>query len=131
MVVQGPLDFNLLLGHDYVYAMKAVVSTLFRVMHFPHDGKIVTIDQLSFVKADHHMTPSHQNSLNVPHVLVVPSPSSWLLPIIGKMGGMALAFGHHTRVYSLAYVRCNPPTSRHHVGLELLVSIVLFLCQAR
>ena len=25
MVVQGPLDFNLLLGHDYVYAMKAVV----------------------------------------------------------------------------------------------------------
>ena len=29
MVVQGPLDFNLLLGRDYVYAMKAVVSTLF------------------------------------------------------------------------------------------------------
>ena len=24
MVVQGPLDFNLLLGHDYDYAMKAV-----------------------------------------------------------------------------------------------------------
>ena len=44
MVVQGPLDFNLLLGRDYVYAMKAIVSTLFRVMHFPHDGKIVTID---------------------------------------------------------------------------------------
>ena len=44
MVVQGPLDFNMLLGHDYVYAMKAVVSTLFRVMHFPHDGNIVTID---------------------------------------------------------------------------------------
>ena len=29
MVVQGPLDFNLLLGCNYVYAMKAVVSTLF------------------------------------------------------------------------------------------------------
>ena len=29
MVVQGPLDLNLLLGHDYVYAMKAVdVHTL-------------------------------------------------------------------------------------------------------
>ena len=49
IVVQGPLDFNLLLRHDYVYAMKAVVSTLFIVMHFPHDGKIVIIDQLSFV----------------------------------------------------------------------------------
>ena len=37
MVVQGPLDFNLLLGHDYVYAMKAVVSTLFKVVYFPQD----------------------------------------------------------------------------------------------
>ena len=76
MVVQGPLDFNLLLGHDYFYAMKAVVSTLFRLMHFPHDGKIVTIDQLSFVKPDNLMTPSHQTSLNVLHVLVALSPSS-------------------------------------------------------
>ena len=38
VVVQGPLYFNLLLGRDYVYALQVVVSTLFRVMHFPHDG---------------------------------------------------------------------------------------------
>ena len=76
MVVQGPLDFNLLLGHDYVYAMKAVVSTLFRVMHFPHDGNIVTINQLSFVTPDNHITPSNQTALNVLHVLVALSPSS-------------------------------------------------------
>ena len=76
MVVQGPLDFNLLLGHDYVYAMKDVVSMLFRVMNFPHDGNIVTINQLSFVTPDHRITPSNQIALNVPHVLVVPSPSS-------------------------------------------------------
>jgi hypothetical protein len=37
MVVQDPLDFSLLLGRDYVYAMKAIVSTLFRVISFPHD----------------------------------------------------------------------------------------------
>ena len=53
MVVQGPLDFNLLLGRDYVYTIKYLVSTLFRVMHFPHDGKIVTIDKLSFATLDH------------------------------------------------------------------------------
>ena len=88
MVVQGPLDFNLLLGHDYFYAMKVVVSTLFRVIHFPHDGKIVTIYQLSFIKPDHCMTPSHQTSLNIPHVLVVPSPSSI----------MSLDSGYHVRV---------------------------------
>jgi hypothetical protein len=38
MVVQDPLDFSLLLGRDYVYAMKAIVSTLFFVISFPHDG---------------------------------------------------------------------------------------------
>jgi hypothetical protein len=52
MVVQDPLDFSLLLGRDYVYAMKAIVSTLFRVISFPHDGRIVTIDQLSFIGPD-------------------------------------------------------------------------------
>ena len=43
MVVQGPLDFNLLLGCDYAYAMGAMVSSLFRVIFFPHEGQIVTI----------------------------------------------------------------------------------------
>jgi hypothetical protein len=52
MVVQDPLDFSLLLGRDYVYAMKAIVSTLFHVIYFPHDGRIVTIDQLSFIGPD-------------------------------------------------------------------------------
>ena len=47
MVVPGPLDFNLLLGHDYTYAMGVLVSSLFRVMCFPHQGQIVTIDQLT------------------------------------------------------------------------------------
>jgi hypothetical protein len=46
IVVQDPLDFNILLGCDYVYAMNVLVSTLFQVMHFPHNGSIVTIDQL-------------------------------------------------------------------------------------
>jgi hypothetical protein len=52
MVVRDPLDFTLLLGRDYVYAMKAIVSTLFHVIYFPHDGRIVTIDQLSFIGPD-------------------------------------------------------------------------------
>ena len=76
MVVQGPLDFNILLGPDYVYTMKVVVSTLFQVMYFPHDGKIVAIDHLSFIKPNYHVTPSHQTSLNIPHVIVALSPFS-------------------------------------------------------
>ena len=62
MVVQDPLDFDLLLGRDYVYAMKAIVSTLFRVITFPYDGRMVTIDQLSFVGPD--LTINLMTSLN-------------------------------------------------------------------
>jgi len=40
MVVQGPLDYNLLLGRDYIYSMGAIVSSLFRVMCFPHEGRV-------------------------------------------------------------------------------------------
>jgi hypothetical protein len=50
MVFHDPLDLSLLLGRDYVYAMKAIVSTLFRVISFPHDGRVVTVDQLSFIE---------------------------------------------------------------------------------
>jgi hypothetical protein len=62
MVVQDPLDFDLILGRDNVYAMKAIVSTLFHVMSFPHDGIMVTIDQLSFVGPD--LTINPMTSLN-------------------------------------------------------------------
>jgi hypothetical protein len=62
MVVQDPLDFDLLLGRDYVYSMKAIVSTLFHVISFPHDGRMVTIDQLSFVGPD--LTINPMTSLN-------------------------------------------------------------------
>jgi hypothetical protein len=69
-VVQGPLDFNMLLGRDYVYAMNVVVSTLFHMMHFPHNGRIATIDQLA--SNNHHpnlelfqTTPLHVPSVHV------------------------------------------------------------------
>jgi hypothetical protein len=47
-VVDAPLDYNLLLGCNWTYAMIFVVSFVFRTLCFPHEGKIVTIDQLSF-----------------------------------------------------------------------------------
>jgi len=50
-VVDAPLDYNLLLGHNWTYAMISIVSSVFRTLCFPHDGKIVMIDPLSFVYA--------------------------------------------------------------------------------
>jgi hypothetical protein len=51
-VVDAPLDYNLLLGRSWTYAMQAVVATVFWVLLFPHEGRIVTIDQLSFSRPD-------------------------------------------------------------------------------
>jgi hypothetical protein len=47
-VVDVPLDYNLLLGHNWNYAMIVVVSSVFHTHFFPHEGKITTIEQLSF-----------------------------------------------------------------------------------
>ena len=66
MVVQDPVDFDLLLGRDYFYAMKDIVSTLFHVISFPHNGRMVTIDQLSFVGCD--LTINPMPSLNGPYM---------------------------------------------------------------
>jgi hypothetical protein len=53
-VVDASLDYNLLLGRSWTYAMQAVVATLFWVFFFPHEGRFMTIDQLSFS----HLDPS-------------------------------------------------------------------------
>jgi hypothetical protein len=51
-VFDAPLDYNLLLGRSWINSMRAVVSTLFHVVHFPHQGKVVTVDQLAFFNSD-------------------------------------------------------------------------------
>lgn len=51
-VIDVTLNYNLLLGCTWFYAMKAVMSTIFRILHFPHQGKTITIDQLDFCTLD-------------------------------------------------------------------------------
>jgi hypothetical protein len=51
-VVDAPLDYNLLLGRSWTYAMQAMVATVFRVLLFPHEGRIVIVDQFSFSRID-------------------------------------------------------------------------------
>ena len=43
-VVNAQLDYNLLLGRRYMYAMRVVASTIFYLMMFPHEGKIMMVD---------------------------------------------------------------------------------------
>jgi hypothetical protein len=68
--VQGPLDFNMLLWHDYVYVMNIVVSMLFLVMHFHHNGRIVTIDQLASDNRHPNSALFQTTPLHVPSVHV-------------------------------------------------------------
>lgn len=42
--MDGTLDYNLLLGWTWIYAMEAVVSTYFRMISFPNQGAIVAIN---------------------------------------------------------------------------------------
>jgi hypothetical protein len=65
-VFDTPLDYNLLLGRSWVDSMRAVVSTLFYVLRFPHQGKVVTVDQIAFFNADTRMG-------NVPFIENTPS----------------------------------------------------------
>jgi hypothetical protein len=49
--------------------MKSIVSTFFHVISFPHDGRIVTINQLSFI------SPDWSTSLNGSYMMTVSPPS--------------------------------------------------------
>jgi len=57
-VMDKKLDYNLLLGRSWTYAMTTIVSTIFRIIQFPLDGKIITIDQLSLCTPDYSPLPS-------------------------------------------------------------------------
>ena len=49
-VIDAPLDYNLLLGRIWTYAMSAIASAIFQVVVFPHEVKLVTVDELSFTQ---------------------------------------------------------------------------------
>jgi hypothetical protein len=64
-VFDAPLDYNLLLGCSWIDFMRAVVSTLFRVIHFPHQGNVLTVDQLAFFNSD-------SRTSNIPFIVKTP-----------------------------------------------------------
>ena len=43
-VINAQLDYNFLLGRSFMYTMRAVTSTVFHLMMFPHEGNIVMVD---------------------------------------------------------------------------------------
>jgi hypothetical protein len=57
-VINANLDYNLLLGRTWFYAMKALASSLFQIICFPHQGNIMTIYQLDYCTLDTQINPN-------------------------------------------------------------------------
>jgi hypothetical protein len=68
IAMNNQLELNMLLGHDYVYAMNFVVSIIFQVMHFPQNGSIITIDRLAFDNHHPYSTLDHATPFYV-HII--------------------------------------------------------------
>jgi hypothetical protein len=47
-VIDTPFGYNFLLGRSWFYAMNVITSSVFQCVQFPHQGKIVTINQLDY-----------------------------------------------------------------------------------
>ena len=56
-VIDTPLDYNILLGCSYTYAMSFVPSAVHHKMFFPHNGNIFTIDQLNYHEPNSQTSP--------------------------------------------------------------------------
>jgi hypothetical protein len=98
-VVDAPLDYNLLLGRSWTYAMQAVVATFFWVLLFPHEGDIVTIDQLSFSIPDPSLGASTVPMIDNPQPGVV-NVGGWFVPIFD------------------GYLRLPAPSRRYQVYIQ-------------
>ena len=55
-IVDANLDYNLPLGRDWIYDMDAIVSSLFCILCFPYEGRIVRVYQLDYSPGDFHAT---------------------------------------------------------------------------
>jgi hypothetical protein len=76
-VIDIMLDYNILFRCSYMYVMKFVASSVFHTMMFPHNGKIVTIDQVS------HYEPNP--SSNIDNILPLVHTNLETYPLI-EMG---------------------------------------------
>jgi hypothetical protein len=100
-VVDTSLDYNLLLGRSWTYAMQAVVATVFRVLFFPHEGRIMTIDQLSFSCPDPSLGASAVPMIDNPQPSVVNIGVGLCPPLMGTFnypppqGDVKFIFDHH------------------------------------
>jgi hypothetical protein len=107
-VVDAPLNYNLLLGRSWFYAMTVVASSVFRCVQFPHQGKIVTIDQLYFCTLDARIPTTTNIPFLGDHIVTYESIGVGLLKDSSLMGTFPTPL---------------PPTA-HHIAIANMVSTI-------
>jgi hypothetical protein len=109
-VVDAPLDYNLLPGSSWFYAMTVVSSLVFRCVQFPHQDKIVTVDQLDFCMIDARVPATNNIPFLGDHKITYESVGVGLLKDSSLMGTFPTPL---------------PPTT-HHIATIDMISIVAY-----
>jgi hypothetical protein len=104
-VVDAPLDYNLLLERSWFYAMNVIASSVFRCVQFPHQGKIVTIDQLDFCTPDARIPATNNIPFLGDHTVTYESIGVGLLKDSSLMGTFPTPL---------------PPTARHIIVVNMV-----------
>jgi hypothetical protein len=76
--IDAPLDYNILFGCSYMYTMKVVASSVFHTMMSPHNGKIITIDQVYIMSLT--PPPTSITSYLLSTLILMPTHSSRWAP---------------------------------------------------
>jgi hypothetical protein len=109
-VVDAPLNYNLLLGRSWFYAMNFVSSLVFLCVQFPHQGKIVTIDQLDLCTPDARAPATNNISFLGDHKITYESVGVGLLKYSILMGTFPTPL---------------PPTT-HHISTVNMISTTAY-----
>jgi hypothetical protein len=109
-VVDAPLNYNLLLGRSWFYAMTVVASSVFRCVQFPYQGKIVTVDQLDFCTTDARAPATNNIPFFGDHKITYESIGVGLLKYSILMGTFPTPL---------------PPTT-HHISTVDMISTVAY-----
>jgi hypothetical protein len=137
-VFDAPLDYNLLLGRSWIDSMHAFVSTLFRVVRFSHQGKVVTVDQLAFFNSDTRTgnvtfiaktSPGYENvgvrllkDSSLMGTFPIPPPPDILRPSVASIN-MIFAVPHERPVSSDPWI-VPDPGDHTRFGNIMLLSLV-------
>jgi hypothetical protein len=104
-VVDAPLDYNLLLGRSWFYAMTVVALSIFQCVQFPHQGKIVTVDELDFCTIDARVPTTNNIPFLGDHKITYESIGDGLLKYFSLMGNFPTPL---------------PPTTHHIATIDMI-----------